>query len=238
MFKLALNAGHGYETAGKRCLKSIDPKETREYELNRRICDKIAEILGGTDIKIIRIDNGKDIPIRSRAAMANTGDADLYLSIHHNAGIRGGAGGGIEAYVYPNVDAKTLNWQRILYNATVAATGLRGNRAQPLRSADFGELRLTKMPAVLLECGFMDSTTDTPIILGDDFAQKIANAVSEVIIAKSGVKRNDTAKKTNEQLADEVIRGLWGNGAERKKRIADAGYDYAAIQRLVNERLA
>lgn len=238
MFKLALNAGHGYETAGKRCLKSIDPKETREYELNRRICDKIEAILGDTDIQIIRIDNGTDIPIRSRAASANAGGADFYLSIHHNAGIRGGAGGGIESYVYPSVDAVTLNWQRTLYNAAVAATGLRGNRAQPLRSADFGELRLTKMPAVLVECGFMDSTTDTPIILGDDFAQKIANALSEVIIVKSGASRNTAAKKTNEQLADEVIRGEWGNGAERKNRITAAGYDYKAIQSIVNERLA
>ena len=39
-------------------------------------------------------------------------------------------------------------------------------------------------------------------------------------------------------VAAGAVLGLWGNGAERKKRIADAGYDYAAIQRLVNERLA
>ena len=32
MFKLTINAGHGINTAGKRCLKSIDPAETREEE--------------------------------------------------------------------------------------------------------------------------------------------------------------------------------------------------------------
>jgi hypothetical protein len=34
MFKIALNAGHGLYTAGKRCLKALDPKETIEAEEN------------------------------------------------------------------------------------------------------------------------------------------------------------------------------------------------------------
>lgn len=45
-------------------------------------------------------------------------------------------------------------------------------------------------------------------------------------------------KKTNEQIAKEVSNGDWGNGADRKKRLADAGYDYAAIQKLVNKMLS
>ena len=46
-----------------------------------------------------------------------------------------------------------------------------------------------------------------------------------------------TAKKTIAQLADEVIAGLWGNGEDRKKRLQAAGYDYAAVQAAVNEKL-
>ena len=45
------------------------------------------------------------------------------------------------------------------------------------------------------------------------------------------------AKKTNEQIADEVIRGLWGNGADRVNRLKAAGYDPTAIQKLVNAKL-
>ena len=45
MFKIALNAGHGLKTAGKRCLKSIDPNETREWVLNSRIEEKITQNL-------------------------------------------------------------------------------------------------------------------------------------------------------------------------------------------------
>lgn len=44
-----------------------------------------------------------------------------------------------------------------------------------------------------------------------------------------------TNKKSNEEIAREVIAGKWGNGLERKKRLTDAGYDYKAIQSIVNK---
>lgn len=40
-----------------------------------------------------------------------------------------------------------------------------------------------------------------------------------------------------DRLAREVIRGLWGNGSERKRRLTAAGYDYQAVQNRVNELL-
>lgn len=45
------------------------------------------------------------------------------------------------------------------------------------------------------------------------------------------------AKKSNEQIADEVIAGQWGNGDDRRNRLASAGYDYDAIQSIVNAKL-
>lgn len=45
-------------------------------------------------------------------------------------------------------------------------------------------------------------------------------------------------KKSNEEMADEVIQGKWGNGDERKKKLEAAGYDYNAIQKIVNEKVA
>lgn len=44
-------------------------------------------------------------------------------------------------------------------------------------------------------------------------------------------------KKSIEQVAKEVIKGLWGNGAERKKRLTDAGYNYSEVQAKVNQLL-
>jgi Cpl-7 lysozyme-like protein/N-acetylmuramoyl-L-alanine amidase-like protein len=45
------------------------------------------------------------------------------------------------------------------------------------------------------------------------------------------------SRKTNAQLAQEVLNGSWGNGDERKRRLESAGYNYAAIQSEVNRRL-
>ena len=45
-------------------------------------------------------------------------------------------------------------------------------------------------------------------------------------------------QKTVTQVAQEVIRGVWGNGAKRKKLLADAGYDPSAVQNEVNRLLA
>lgn len=44
-------------------------------------------------------------------------------------------------------------------------------------------------------------------------------------------------KKSNDEVANEVIKGLWGNGAERKTRLEASGYNYSTIQSLVNKKL-
>jgi LysM repeat protein len=46
-----------------------------------------------------------------------------------------------------------------------------------------------------------------------------------------------TTKKSNDEIASEVIAGQWGNGNERKTRLEAAGYDYSTIQNLVNQKL-
>lgn len=42
-------------------------------------------------------------------------------------------------------------------------------------------------------------------------------------------------KKSNAEIAKEVMAGLWGNGDDRKKRLQAAGYDYSAVQAEVNK---
>ena len=44
-------------------------------------------------------------------------------------------------------------------------------------------------------------------------------------------------QKSIDEIAKEVIKGNYGNGEERKKKLAAAGYDYAAVQKRVNEML-
>lgn len=49
--------------------------------------------------------------------------------------------------------------------------------------------------------------------------------------------KEPVAKKTVDELAQEVIVGKWGNGNDRKERLTAAGYDYYAVQKRVNEIL-
>ena len=44
-------------------------------------------------------------------------------------------------------------------------------------------------------------------------------------------------KKSVDTIAREVIRGDWGNGDERKRKLTSAGYDYSVVQKRVNEML-
>ena len=46
---------------------------------------------------------------------------------------------------------------------------------------------------------------------------------------------NTPVKKSNEEIANEVINGLWGNGEDRKNRLTNAGYNYNEVQAKVNE---
>lgn len=55
--------------------------------------------------------------------------------------------------------------------------------------------------------------------------------------ATSSQSGGTTPKKSNEELANEVIAGKWGNGQDRKNRLTNAGYDYQAVQNIVNQKL-
>lgn len=56
-------------------------------------------------------------------------------------------------------------------------------------------------------------------------------------IPDAPVESPSVAKKSHEEIADEVIRGDWGNGQERKDRLTAAGYDYDMIQSIVNAKM-
>lgn len=52
------------------------------------------------------------------------------------------------------------------------------------------------------------------------------------------VNATKQSKETNEEIAKEIIQtNKWGNGQSRKRRLAAAGYDYNAIQKLVNDMI-
>ncbi len=62
--------------------------------------------------------------------------------------------------------------------------------------------------------------------------------MNELLVSSgSSAKPATTKKKSDKQIAKEVIEGKWGNGYTRKNRLTKAGYDFQKIQEIVNEML-
>ena len=71
--KIAIDAGHGRFTAGKRCLKSLDENQTREWTLNSRIASRVAEHLERCGAEVLRTDDPSgqlDVPLSRRTSAA------------------------------------------------------------------------------------------------------------------------------------------------------------------------
>ena len=251
MFKLALNAGHGINTKGKRCMAALDKNQTREWWLNARICERIEQKLKNyKDYEVIRLDDPtgvKDIALKKRTTTANNFGATFYLSIHHNAGIKGGKGGGIVTYVHSSPSKESVEWQEALYEALIDHTALKGNRADGTCRANFHECRESKMPCVLL---------DVPIILTDNFAEAVATACVEVIVKRAKLKTDKTVKTKENKILEwqkAAIKdgfkfpkygadGKWGSECEAvakkavcKKRIT---YKYKNLTKIVQNAVS
>lgn len=191
MAKVVIEAGHGLYTAGKRCLKSLDSSETREWVLNSRVVNKVIQHVQNHNVQVLRTDDPTgqaDVTLIARCNKANEYKADLFISVHHNTGIEGGNGGGIISFMYSgrtnDIDKKLRD---NIYDCAVAETGLIGNRSTPKATANFQILRGTKMPACLIECGFMDSPTDIKYILTNDYAEKVALGIAKGILRTLGI---------------------------------------------------
>ena len=64
------------------------------------------------------------------------------------------------------------------------------------------------------------------------------NIMYNSIFAAEQPKPAAPTKKSNEEIAREVMAGKWGNGTDRKNRLTAAGYNYAAVQAIVNKKVA
>ena len=72
----------------------------------------------------------------------------------------------------------------------------------------------------------------------DAFVKKLKDkGFSAYISLTTGKTVNVSTKKSIEAVAKEVIEGKWGNGEQRKKKLTEAGYDYNAVQKKVNDLL-
>ncbi len=72
------------------------------------------------------------------------------------------------------------------------------------------------------------------IIASVDMDVMYRDLVTEIKNWKKG-KVTEISKKTEDEIVEEIMKGLWGNGEERKEKIQNAGYEYNSIQQKVNE---
>lgn len=203
--KIAISAGHGLYTAGKRCDKRFDANETREWTLNSRIANKLQELLKAYNCEVLRVDDTTgltDVGNTTRADKSDKWGADIYISIHHNAGKNGRNGGGIEVYYSSSkAERKTQAWN--LYNSLIAYTGLIGDRTSRVIKKGFTEIKKADAPSFLIENGYMDSPDDVPVILSEAHADNTAKAIVCFLVNDFGLTKTETQAEVVEP--DKVI---------------------------------
>lgn len=91
-----------------------------------------------------------------------------------------------------------------------------------------------KKPYGMWQFGGETNKIRTNKVAGVTCDQNYAYKDYPAIIKKAGLN-GFTKGKSIDQLAHEVIAGMWGTGLNRKDRLAAAGYDYNAVQKRVNE---
>lgn len=235
MLKIALDAGHYIGTPGKRT-----PSGVREWTLNNRVLLGFKNEIEKYDgISIVRTDDpsGKiETSLTSRTNKAKNEKCDILISFHHNAyQSKWGNHGGTETWIYKG--RKSENLANALQNAIVSTLKLR-NRG--VKAGNMHMNREVPFPSALIEIGFMDSKTDHDIIVNEANSTLVGKNMAIAVAKLYGLKEkgNKPNRKSNEDLAKEVLAGKWGNNPKRKNDLIKAGYDYNAIQAIVNKGFA
>ncbi|ALC82434.1 MULTISPECIES: N-acetylmuramoyl-L-alanine amidase family protein [Bacillus] len=189
--KIFLDAGHGYQTPGKRTVDGM-----KEYEFNRDIAEKVKTLLKTySSVQVSSVHSDKrDVPLKERTALANKASADLYLSIHANASGNGKEWNdvnGIETFVYLSKPTEATSLAQTIQNELIKATE-RKNRGVKL--ADFHVLRETKMTAILCECGFMTNKEEAALLKTPAYRQACAEAITKGITGFYKLKRKRRTK--------------------------------------------
>ena len=239
---IALDAGHGLNTPGKRT-----PDGIHEWELNDKVRDKVVRNLQEYDVEFVFPDNNEgsvDEGLVSRRTMYVKKKVAAAVSIHHNANTgTWNSATGVEVYVDKNATARDNALAKSIYERLVTNTGMRG---RGIKAADWTVIDQDSVPAVLVEGGFMDGKNDYKVITSDAGQEAYARAVSDGLIEFLGLTKKSggststpvtSGGKSVDEIAKEVIAGKWCNGNNRKTAITNAGYDYTAVQAKVNEIL-
>ncbi len=210
---IAIDDGHGMETAGKRTPKFSDGSIMHENEFNSRVAQLLAVHLIRCGYDVIMVaPSDKDIPLKVRTDTANKAKADLYISIHTNA-MTGywGAARGIETFHYTKASENSKRAARIIHKHLLTGARLAD---RGVKAADFHVLRETIMPAVLVECGFMDNIEEAQLLITEEYrvecALELAKGICEYLgdpflVEKSASRFNDIDKHWAKEYIEKAV---------------------------------
>lgn len=196
--KIFLDPGHGGSDAGAggNGLKEKDITLTIALETRRILLEEYE----GVTVKMSR-EKDTTVSLTQRTNAANAWNATFYLSVHINAG----GGTGFESYRYvENGSSTTMTAQKNIHAAVLSASGWK-NRGQ--KWASFHVLRESKMPALLTENGFIDTSSDAAKLKDTSFLKKLGRAHAEGIAKTFKLKKKSTPSPTGTLYR--IIVGSW-----------------------------
>jgi N-acetylmuramoyl-L-alanine amidase len=229
-YLVALDDGHGMETPGKRTpifppgsgmVSELGENFMHENEFNRAVVAKMKVHLERCGIKTLLVAAGdKDVPLKTRTDLANAKGANVYVSIHANANTgKWGNAKGVETYCYPGAkDSRKL--AEIVHKYLIQHTP-QVNRG--VREADLHVLRETKMPAILIEAGFMDNLEEAKLLLSDAFRSEVAEEASRGVCEYLGVAWVDEKKPESAKPAKPTVHEI--NVEVNGKKLAVKGFN-------------
>lgn len=186
-FKVVIDAGHGKNTPGKRT-----PAGEREWTFNDVVARAaIAELNKYANVDVLRVDDptgNSDVPLNTRTARANSWGGSVYVSIHHNANTgKWGTWTGVETFVYTATTSTdgSMKLANAVHPRLVKAMGLKD---RGIKKANFAVIRQSKMPAILTEGGYMDSTIDIVKMRNQAVLRGAGVAIAQGIVAYAGLK--------------------------------------------------
>jgi len=168
---VVLDAGHGGSDPGA---KSLSGKWEKDFNLS--VVKKVKEILSKeSKIQLVLTREGDTYPtLDDRINLANSLNADLFISVHGNSNTKPDVNG-TETY-YWRPESQPL--AELLHKNAVAATGFKDNG---VRTAEFKVVKYTTMPAALLEVGYLSNADNEKKMLDEKFQQRVAEAIAATI---------------------------------------------------------
>lgn len=198
---IMLDAGHGGYDNGATYM------ERREKDDNLALTMALGEILknAGYNVLYTRESDVYQTPLR-KAQIANESGADFFISLHRNAASYPNQYNGVQTLIFNPGGVKQEMAENI--NDELEELGFR-NIDVSIRP-DLAVLRRTRMPALLVEAGFIDSDKDNAIFSNQlqQVAQAIADGIEETIGATQTV--TDSVVPNHSQPENKQNQGNYG----------------------------